>query len=1566
MFKSLLRTIPTMSGNFKINCCLSDNIQVDKYNYESYIRIADISPLQNILLNKSMKLSLLNGSYEYDICKYFKYYSNKFYSDNYSFDKFDYQQLDLYTDNRLESRNKDYEFGCKRLHFSQTGYQMNFYAPIWCDDINDLPDFFDIKLRVGNIEKNIKIYIGKYHIKNYLKIYLEKYINKIDDNVIILNHGSKSAVYYGIDVNKGGLNAFNDFIISKIFTTQLSQNDFDNLITSGFKRNNIIIRQVMPLSFSFNLADFFSESELKYFSNHEVLISGNYNSLNMNYNLEDFDIDYYNFNLSKKIYNYKTLNFDTVSSSKNMMDQKLPGLNEKRNILYKYENKLSPLYNRWVLNLSDKYYINNNNIYNNIFDKSSDLVDLSVVPNNFMEFPIEIINNLPNAYFTNGNNMIIPFCNDLLEIDKDYNYFFDKNGNKKEPLNNYIRFMNNFLTTWFNIYPIEEYNIDTKNKSNLFSDLPSWKNVKNNEIYFNGILFNFNQVLKNISQDIKLDRFNIFVNPILKSNIELNEKIYYIRGVVNKPNGKEPNTKISLQYDADEKYNNYVLGKNDKGSIIDSVYYDNDYLSKINKNTGEYVKLENYYNNNVYFNYNDFISYLEYYIEYDENYKIFSKYSDLIDDFKNYLYVGDVLLPFYSYDNLLDNNGKFVYENIINYVVVNSNDPKEIEKYNRDKSLSDFLVNNLKYSIANDANKYGITNLNIEELDSHCYLYLSTKLISAISIKSCINKYFSKFMTIDYDDVNSITQKTFEIASYSSKYEYISLCEDTSKKLNDYFICSDYNKDIIYYNNLNVNNINIKDYCVLLDLYNTRILKENLSKYGYGYFGKDSNNILFDGEDNPIRKYGKFLDVEHIKNYITNEVNEYINECRSKDDGTITPVIAPFSLYNKIRKTKIVGLESNYKLDFLDEYNEIFRIRVYISGSIDNYNIDIKIIEIDGDGWPIEDTACTIDDFINRLERRNDGLFIYREENSNRYKILNLYFDGNFILLNDELYSIFEKNNNILLGLYLYINEFDNNYNHITEYDYEIDRENVVGECLNVSVKPLFIDYLNTENNSNYLKKLFNSNNIKKHSISIKIKDKDGNDKDINTNYFVYTKYDYPLLVHISIHPEFYNFNNLSIDSIIMTIDGQDLDKYEAQTKIKDIILNPDNYKLNRILFEYDFPDVNGYNNDNIHKICVNISGIKDYTVFDIYQFRLYLIKMLLMNYNFTYQTPLSILLDDNYNTYDIFKNISLNIVNNVYIDNKKIGCYDNLLVYKNEDDGLTYGMYILEVNCNKSSNIFRYVSDNNDEGLMYVEKINGTDISKIFKKSFKYILPCLNTSLFSFFRYNVNSLLNLKQSKINMVKRTELIDNGNTKNSYKYSGVYYNENDSNKNVYNEINVNIRNNYENVYRYFGKIMPSFVAYNNNFIKNRFSLLYKDIKNYINENNIINESLNIYKYNPLTVCNQYLNGQIDYIKIDEIEHKHFNDNKFYLLKSEIIIEKSEYYEYDKLLELESNEMVLNEFKNYLLKSLKTDTINDDKLLFLFNRYKYNLLSEPVRLNPSNTGKLYKLVYKFTLK
>ena len=71
MFKSLLRTLPSLSGNFTIACKLNEIKKDDNENYHTYVRVADLMPLQNNIYKNSIELNLLNGKYEHDIKKYF-------------------------------------------------------------------------------------------------------------------------------------------------------------------------------------------------------------------------------------------------------------------------------------------------------------------------------------------------------------------------------------------------------------------------------------------------------------------------------------------------------------------------------------------------------------------------------------------------------------------------------------------------------------------------------------------------------------------------------------------------------------------------------------------------------------------------------------------------------------------------------------------------------------------------------------------------------------------------------------------------------------------------------------------------------------------------------------------------------------------------------------------------------------------------------------------------------------------------------------------------------------------------------------------------------------------------------------------------------------------------------------------------------------------------------------------------------------------------------------------------------------------------------------------------------
>ena len=265
MFKPLLRTLPSLSGNFTIGCKLNEIQRINSNEYYTYIRTADLMPLQNSLYSKGITISLLNGKYEYDVQKYFYIYSNYFYKENYQYDQKNYKILDI--DNRNDSisdaRNKDYEFGCKRISRSTSNYTFSFYAPIYIDDVDSLPEYFVINLKFNNHNiKTIKVYIGKDNSINYLKKYLSLYLSKITSQVIFCLPDSLQATYFGIDVKRGGLTQYKDNVIGSIFSNQTTINNFDNIICKGFERNNLIMRQIIPLSFMFNLEDLFNEYEI--------------------------------------------------------------------------------------------------------------------------------------------------------------------------------------------------------------------------------------------------------------------------------------------------------------------------------------------------------------------------------------------------------------------------------------------------------------------------------------------------------------------------------------------------------------------------------------------------------------------------------------------------------------------------------------------------------------------------------------------------------------------------------------------------------------------------------------------------------------------------------------------------------------------------------------------------------------------------------------------------------------------------------------------------------------------------------------------------------------------------------------------------------------------------------------------------------------------------------------------------------------------------------------------------------------------------------------------------------
>jgi hypothetical protein len=179
-------------------------------------------------------------------------------------------------------------------------------------------------------------------------------------------------------------------------------------------------------------------------------------------------------------------------------------------------------------------------------------------------------------------------------------------------------------------------------------------------------------------------------------------------------------------------------------------------------------------------------------------------------------------------------------------------------------------------------------------------------------------------------------------------------------------------------------------------------------------------------------------------------------------------------------------------------------------------------------------------------------------------------------------------------------------------------------------------------------------------------------------------------------------------------------------------------------------------------------------------------------------------------------------------------------------------------------------------------------------------------------------------------------------------------------------------------RYFNDITP--LLYKTSSVT-PYSIKYKNET--INEKHIAAKDGVIYKYNDRTIeynPNLYNNngfgipcivsidkGTYELKFVEEYEYKFYNDNKLYLLEPYFTITDKKLYTIEQIREHENNDYVINEiFKKRIMKSNHNASLNDMEILFLFNRYKVEYESYPVRKNLSGEYKLHKLKYIFTLR
>ena len=575
MFKPLLRTIPCLSGNFTLACKLDKYEKISPINFECGINNAVLMPLQNNLANKHINVSLLYDAYEYDIKEYFKSFSSIFYNENYEYDKNNIYDIDLTGNPTYKNRNMDYEFGCKR-NIMNSGYQYMFYAPFYINNTVSLPDEFIIHIDFDNNrykEIHVKIFDNTSKVTNYLSVYLKRYVEQIDERCIFCLPESNQGSYYGVDVQYGGFKNVRDNVIGAIYNKQLSLNDYDKIICNGFQRNKLIMKQIIPLSFMFNIEDILTSTEFRYNINNIIRISGWYQRNGMKYDFYDFDTDYKSLLINDV--NVLSPTENDIYINKNLR----ASLYEAKDTVFKYDNTVSKTYNRWCLLSTindDEIYITNSS---NIFLDNND---------NYYNIPIRY----------NSNSSYLYYDVDDINLNKSKNSLLNNN--------------------------IDSIITQTHFSENSILNDDKWYDVFNNKCIIGGILYDLNPLSYTYNTEYsyaiqqehtfnkyqKIDKFNIFayVNPIsvdnayyCKYSLHSDEQMFngityenyaysFFRHNIEDYAGyyekyHEVNTlfnKISYVYNEDT--NNYVFVDENNNVVTENIYIDysyNYYLSNL-------------------------------------------------------------------------------------------------------------------------------------------------------------------------------------------------------------------------------------------------------------------------------------------------------------------------------------------------------------------------------------------------------------------------------------------------------------------------------------------------------------------------------------------------------------------------------------------------------------------------------------------------------------------------------------------------------------------------------------------------------------------------------------------------------------------------------------------------------------------------------------------------------------------------------------------------------------------------------------------------------------------------
>lgn len=1012
MFKPLLKSIPSLSGNMKIVCDL-EGYKIDssnRYIYNCNVNNAYLTSISSNIYDKNIPVNLKNNSFEYDVQQFYLYYADIFYKNNFNYSKINIPIIDFTS--TINNSNTDFKFGCKRVSYMKSGNTLAFYSPIYVEGEEDIKGkYFVITCifnKVYQLKKQIKIKISNINEGNNLADYLVRYASKLDDRVINCSSSYKN-IYYGISLKKGGFVRIEDNISSNLYNKYYTINDFDATINKGFERNYLMMKQVIPLSFYFDPNNLLNDFEKNIYNNAEVIIQGRWYDENDNeIPFYDFSDDYSKF--EEDIYNlYYEDEFRYVNTEKNIMDLKYPACNEASSNNYRFINTVYKTYNRWKLKYSDDnypYIINNNYAFS--FNQGSLYT--------YKEFPILYSSMRAFAKLVSNTEYNLLF---------DYNDVYGKDNytilnNKSQYFDLYNK---NYIANFFNLFD-----------DGIFNKDEVWSNVnKDGKVYHKGILYDLNTIYNdNLRMDYKIDKFAVFVNPNFDYTLAKDFNDTY----------KECKTVFSYNFSNITDYFNYY-------QLTSKYSYLYNYKVARKDDNGEYIDLGGYllnqnniydHGNNIYIDVNDI---------YIVNFILNNKKIDL----SNTLVVNDKEITL----NLIDGFKIIEVHNVKNIFDKYFKELKSYYKQPDQREVDNMLFRSRKF-VEIESIYWAVDKLyfSIYPNKTKYSLIKNYELLENIEDKNIVLYYKSQFVRLD-DDLDNYLGYYYDVLGYDYDLRYGSQLIITGS--------NNINSPLKYKTYFFSNGLYDKKGKILYTSQVFRELNELNRNYGQWFDASDINFIYVDPynleklhkiyglEFNPeFRRdfYCNFLNMDHIRLYHEklyknadlsgefsidnifikirnfNNIIIKLNDNANTDFSTITVQddyipITNFGLYNindityfidYIEEDKCFSFNDNYN-KYIEAYNKVINgedVKVSLSeyykylGIIYMLSIyNIKHFEI---CFKKEMIALTEDLYHLIINRENDEIFkdlyLYHIEDPKDYKCQMYYNDTKAVELNEN------------------------------------------------------------------------------------------------------------------------------------------------------------------------------------------------------------------------------------------------------------------------------------------------------------------------------------------------------------------------------------------------------------------------------------------------------------------------------------------------------------------------------------------------------------------------------------